>query len=251
MDADDRSHPERLTQQSALFNSHPNLSLVSSQVQAFPTEEVSQGLQLYLDWQNSLQDDAGIRREIFIESPFVHPSVMFQRVFVEELGGYLDNGWPEDYDLWLRINLAGGEFARLPGVLLEWRERDQRLTRIDPRYSSDNFMRLKAYYLARGPFVNHQDVFIWGAGVTGRRLSKYLLLEGIHPQAYVDVDPQKIGRTLHTAPILAPQSLPGSWAKAKRPILFVAVGARGARPLIRAWLVQFGLQEGQDWWFCA
>ncbi len=251
MDADDHSLPERLAQQVTLFLSNPQLSLVSCQVRAFPAEDVCQGLQLYLDWQNSLLDKAAICREIFIESPFVHPSVMFQRAKVEELGGYQDHGWPEDYDLWLRMYLAGMKFAKLPAVLLEWRERDQRLTRTDPRYSLDNFLRLKAHYLVQGPINGHQDVFLWGAGSTGRRLSKFLLQEGIRPYAYVDVDPKIIGRTLHTAPILAPQELPASWDRADRPVLIAAVGARGARPLIRAWLDQFRLQEGQDWWFSA
>jgi glycosyltransferase involved in cell wall biosynthesis len=251
MDADDRSLPERLAQQFALFQSHPQLSLVSCQVRAIPAEEVHQGLQLYLDWQNSLLDDAAILREIFIESPFVHPSVMIKRKIIEELGGYQDHGWPEDYDLWLRMYLSGSKFSKLPEVLLEWRERPQRLTRTDPRYSKENFLRLKTHYLARGPLLNHQDVFIWGAGITGRRLSKLLLQEGIQPYAYIDIDPKKIGHTSHTIPILAPQQLPDSWAKANLPVLVVVVGARGAKPLIRAWLQQFGFQEGSDWWFSA
>jgi len=251
MDADDHSLPERLEQQLAILISNPQLALVSCQVRAFPAEDVHQGLQLYLDWQNSLLDEATMRREIFIESPFVHPSVMFRRTLVEEAGGYQDHGWAEDYDLWMRMCLAGMKFAKLPVMLLEWRESAQRLTRTDPRYSSDNFLRLKAHYLARGPLLNRADVFIWGAGITGRRLRKFLLQEGIHPCAYVDVDPKKIGRTLDKAPILAPHELSGSWTKAKQPVLIVAVGARGARPLIRTWLDQLGLQEGQDWWFSA
>jgi glycosyltransferase involved in cell wall biosynthesis len=251
MDADDRSLPGRLAQQLTQLLNDPHLSLVSCQVHAFPAEDVRQGLHLYLDWQNSLLEEAEIRHAIFIESPFVHPSVMFQRALVEKLGGYQDHGWPEDYDLWLRIYLAGGKFLKLPTVLFEWRESARRLTRTDTRYSSDNFLKLKAHYLVEGPLSNHQDIFIWGAGVTGRRLSKLLLLEGIHPSAYIDVDPRKIGRTLQSALILAPQQLPSAWEKATRPALIVAVGARGARPLIRAWLEQFVLQEGQDWWFCA
>lgn len=249
MDADDRSLPERLAQQHALLLANPELALVSCLVRAFPAEEVNQGLRLYLDWQNSLLDDAAIRREIFIESPFVHPSVMFRRALVEDLGGYQDHDWPEDYDLWLRMYLAGMKFAKLPTVLLEWRERDQRLTRTDPRYSSENFLRLKAHYLARGPLLHRHDLFIWGAGRTGRRLSKLLLQEGIYPRAYVDIDPKKIGRFLHSAPILAPQQLLTSWSSAQQPILVAAVGTRGARPLIRAWLDEFRLREGQDWWF--
>ena len=68
-------------------------------MRAFPDHAVRQGLKLYLDWQNSLLDEAAIHRDIFIESPFVHPSVMYRRDAVVRLGGYQEHGWPEDYDL--------------------------------------------------------------------------------------------------------------------------------------------------------
>mgnify|MGYP002830361699 CR=1 FL=1 len=38
-----------------------------------------------------------------MESPIPHPSAMFLKSAIDEIGGYQDHGWPEDYDLWLRI----------------------------------------------------------------------------------------------------------------------------------------------------
>ncbi|NTV84165.1 MAG: glycosyltransferase [Bacteroidales bacterium] len=251
MDADDRSLPGRLEHQIARFRAYPDLSLVSSQVRAFPDHAVRQGLKLYLDWQNSLLDEAAIHRDIFIESPFVHPSVMYRRDAVVRLGGYQEHGWPEDYDLWMRMYLANLKFAKLPAVLLEWREGDTRLTRTDPRYSKDNFLRLKAHYLARGPLADRQEIFVWGAGNTGKKLCRFLLKEGITTSAFVDIDPRKIGRKLLAAPILAPNQLPEAWAQAELPVLIAAVGTRGARPLIQTWLDRFGLRQGLDWWFSA
>lgn len=251
MDADDRSHPRRLERQAAFLDAHPETAVVSCLVRAFPTEGVRQGFRVYLDWLNSLVAGEEISRQIFIESPLPHPSVTFRKDWVERAGGYQEHGWPEDYDLWLRLHLAGARFAKVPEVLLDWRESSARLTRTDSRYSLENFLRAKAYYLARGPLADREAVIIWGAGMMGRRLSKHLVREGARLAAFVDIDPRKIGRTRRGLPILSPEELPGWWVRYQRPVLLAAVGARGARPLIRARLEAFGLREGQDWWSAA
>jgi glycosyltransferase involved in cell wall biosynthesis len=251
MDSDDRSHPERLRRQVDFLEANPTFAVVGCKVIGFPQGQVRQGFQVYLDWLNALEDDSDIRREIFVESPLAHPSVTFRRAWVERVGAYQDQGWPEDYDLWLRLYLAGAAFGKVPEVLLEWREHPSRLTRTDPRYSLENFLRLKTYYLARGPLKDRDAIFIWGAGMMGRRFSKQLARQGIHPAAFFDIDPHKIGHTRHGLPVLAPDQLPGWWARFAHPALLVAGGARGARPLIRGRLAITGLKEGQDWWFAA
>jgi glycosyltransferase involved in cell wall biosynthesis len=248
MDADDRAHPERLEKQAAYLDSHAEVALVSCQVRAFPPQNVRGGFRVYLEWLNGLISHEEILREIFVESPLPHPSVMVRRDWLQSCGGYQEHGWPEDYDLWLRMAQAGAVFAKLPEVLLDWRERPQRLTRIDGRYSLENFLRAKAHYLALGPLQGRDAVIVWGAGMMGRRLSKHLLRAGAPLQAFVDIDPRKIGRTRRGRPIIAPQDLPDEWARCEHPVILAAVGARGARTLIRARLTEMGFTEGHDWW---
>jgi glycosyltransferase involved in cell wall biosynthesis len=248
MDADDLSHSERLARQVAHLNQHPDCVLVASRVKGYPPHALREGFTIYLEWQNSLVDNADIHREIFIESPFAHPSVMMRRDALKSIGGYQDHGWPEDYDLWLRFYLAGKQFAKLPQTLLEWREHPARLTRQDSRYSLENFLRVKAHYLVRGPLKSRDAVLIWGAGMIGRRLSKHLLRQGAPLTAFIDVDPDKIGHTRRGFPILSPHDLLDWWHTSQNPVLLAAVGARGARKLIRQFLVQAGLHEGSDWW---
>jgi glycosyltransferase involved in cell wall biosynthesis len=251
LDADDRCRPERLRLQAQYLQDHPEVALVSCLVEGFPPEQVREGFRIYLEWQNALVTDADIQREMFIESPFAHPSVMFRKAWVEKVRGYQEHGWPEDYDLWLRLYLAGAHFGKIPQVLLEWREAPQRLTRTDSRYSLENFLRLKAWALKNGPLQGREAVFIWGAGMMGRRLGKQLQLLQAPLAAYFDIDPEKIGHTRRGLPILPPEALMGCWQEYAHPILLAAVGARGARPLIRARLEEFGLREGEDWLFCA
>jgi glycosyltransferase involved in cell wall biosynthesis len=251
MDGDDRSHPERLAKQLAYLESHPEVNVVSCLVEGFPPGQVREGYRIYMDWLNSLVEESDIRREIFVESPLAHPSVMFRRTAIERAGGYQEHGWAEDYDLWLRLYLRGGRFGKVPQVLLAWREHPERLTRRDGRYSLENFLRAKAYYLARGPLVGRSTVAIWGAGMLGRRLSKHLLRQGVPLRVFIDIDPRKIGRTRRGLPILDSRELAGWWREQDRPALLAAVGSRGARQIIRENLQKLGLKEAEDWWAVA
>jgi glycosyltransferase involved in cell wall biosynthesis len=251
MDADDRCHPERLALQTAFLKENPDIGLVSCQVAGFPKEHVREGFRLYLEWLNALISDADIRCEIFVESPLPHPSVTFRKAAVLAAGNYQEHGWPEDYDLWLRMYLQGTRFAKIPQVLLDWREHPERLTRTDGRYSLENFLRTKAYYLTQGPLVNRDAVIIWGAGMMGRRLSKQLSRLKAPIVAFVDIDPKKIGRTRRGLPIISPEELIPWWRRYENPIILAAVGARGARILIRQRLNEYGFVEAQDWWGAA
>ena len=173
------------------------------------------------------------------------------RAWLERVGAYQERGWPEDYDLWLRLLEAGAVFAKVPEVLLLWREHEDRATRTDSRYAVENFLRAKAHYLVRGPLADRDGVIIWGAGQMGKRLSKHLLREGARLAAFVDIDPAKIGRTRRGRPIIGVDELDEWRGRYQRPVVLAAVGSRGARGLIREQLTARRLEEGRDWWAVA
>ena len=58
-------------------------------------------------------------------------------------------------------------------------------------------------------------------------------------------------RTRRDRPIISPAELPEWLARGKHPAVIAAVGAAGARELIRAQLEDLDLVEGQDWWAAA
>lgn len=250
-DADDRADPERIEAQVEMLERDPSLAAVGCLVEGFPPGDVRQGFQVYLEWMNRLVTPEDIAREIFVESPLAHPSVTVRGAWLERMGGYEDHGWPEDYDLWLRMHLAGARFAKVPRTLLGWREHRLRLTRTDSRYSLEAFLRAKAHYLVRGPLQGAAGAIVWGAGPIGRRLSKHLVREGAALLAFVDIDPAKIGKQRRGRPILAPDDLPALRRSSPGAIVLAAVGARGARALIRGRLEAMGLIETRDWWAVA
>jgi glycosyltransferase involved in cell wall biosynthesis len=251
MDADDIAEPERLQQQLALLRKRPDLTAVGSLVMGYPPDQLAEGFRVYIEWLNRLTEPEAIARELFIESPLVHSSMMIRREWLDRVGGYQEHGWAEDYDLWLRLHLAGARFAKVPAMLLRWRDQPQRLTRTDPRYSVENFLRAKSHYLLQGPLCGRDALILWGAGQMGRRLAKHLYRAGAPLKAFIDIDPRKIGRERRGCPILAPEALPGLWRQHRNPVLLACVGSRGARELIRQQLQAVGLREGTDWWAAA
>jgi GT2 family glycosyltransferase len=251
MDADDVSVPERLELQAAFLEREAEVAVVGCLVEGFPEDAVREGMRVYLEWLNALRTPEEIARAMYIESPLVHSSVMLRRSWIERVGGYQEHGWPEDYDLWLRLHLAGARFAKVEQMLLRWREHPTRLTWTDGRYAVENFLRAKAHYLCLGPLRGREAVLVWGAGMMGRRFARNLQREGAPLAAFVDIDPRKIGRQRRGCPILAPEDLPAWWQQQEHPAVLAAVGSRGARALIRQRLEGFGLAEGSDWWAVA
>jgi GT2 family glycosyltransferase len=251
MDADDLAHRQRLAKQVQFMHRRPSIAVVSCLVEAFPAEDVREGFRIYLGWLNALTTPETIAREIYIESPLPHPSVLMRREWITRMGGYQEHGWPEDYDLWLRMHRAGAQFAKVPEVLLQWREHGERLTRTDSRYSVENFLRAKAHYLCAGPLRGSDGVILWGAGQMGRRISKHLQRGGAELAAFVDIDPDKIGRQRRGCPIIPQQDLPAWLDRFQNPVVLAAVGSRGARETIRSHLKALGLIEGKNWWAVA
>ncbi len=249
MDADDVSHPKRLQLQFERLESCPEIGVVSCLVRHYPHGGVGEGFKIYEAWLNSLLDHEAMARERFIESPLAHPSVMVRMELLLQAGGYRDRDWPEDYDLWLRLFGAGARFEKIPKPLFFWREHPRRLSRIHSRYTTDAFLRCKAHYLLDGPLAGADRVVVWGAGRTGRRISRYLMAGGAPVEVFVDIDPRKIGGIARGRPVVPAEDLPALLEG--RTVVIAAVASRGARSEIRQRLREFGLVEGGNFWCVA
>lgn len=241
MDGDDVSHPRRLASQAKFLFREPGVGLVASAFRHFPRTGLRVGMLAYESWQNTLTSHEAVVADLFVESPFVHPSVMFRRDAVLAVGGYRDLGWAEDYDLWLRLAGAGVRFARLPEELFFWRDRPERATRTMTEYSLEAFRACKLHHLCKGFLEGEREVVLAGAGQEGRAWCRALTGAGIRVSAWVDVDPRKVGRTLHGALVLPATAMVPDGRK-----LLITVGTRGARAGVRAWAQQAGFAEGRD-----
>ncbi|HUF89933.1 MAG TPA: glycosyltransferase [Gemmatimonadota bacterium] len=243
MDADDVSAPRRLEHQLACMEeSDPLLAACGCRVEYFPRRGLGAGALRYERWINGLVSPAEIERDLFVECPLAHPTFFLDAEAVRAAGGWRDAGWPEDYDLLFRLRERGGRFAKVPAVLLSWRERPGRLSRVDPRYSPGAFRRCKVHWLRRGPLRGGRAVVVWGAGPNGKRFALELQRQGVRVAAFVELDPRKIGKRIHGAPVVSPADI-GAHAGA---FCVAAVGQAGARDQIRQALTAAGWREGAD-----
>lgn len=240
MDADDLCRPDRFARQVALLDSRPDLSAVGSLVRVFPLATRTAGMARYEGWLNSLVDPGEIARDLFVESPLVHPSVTFRLAAVIEAGGYRDSGGPEDYDLWLRMWERGALFGKVPEVLFFWRDHPGRVTRTDPRCHRDRFRDLKIGALLRTALGGGRDLLLWGAGPNGKALAREFAERGRPARAFVDSHPGRRGQRIGGLPVLGPDELP----PAGEALLLSTVGRPSARAEIRAWLQGRGWREG-------
>lgn len=248
MDADDISMADRLRHQLSWLRRRPDLAAVGSLVETFGSVVDNAGWQRYIVWLNRCRDAERITRDLLVESPLAHPSVIMRREAFERVGGYRDFDGPEDYDLWLRLARAGARFAKVPRVLLRWRDHGARLTRVDGRYRPEAFMALKVEHLMAGPLADRsRPLLLWGAGRDGGRFGRMLLARGVAIEAFIDIDPRRIGNSRHGRPVIAPDEL----LAYERPMVLVVVPVAGARKLIRGRLTRRGLREGDDYWVCA
>ncbi|MDR3641913.1 MAG: glycosyltransferase [Humidesulfovibrio sp.] len=263
MDADDIALPGRLAAQAALLDAEPGLDLVSGLVRFGGDRRACAGYAHYVDWINTLVTPEAIAVNRFVEAPLANPSVMFRRAAFERFGGARPNtgatagaaAFPEDYEMWLRWLSLGARMAKAPQEVIVWNDPPTRLSRTHEAYSPQAFARTKAGYLwdwlaAHNP--RHPDVRIWGAGRVSRQRLAPLVALGLNIQAYIDIDPRKIGQTVHGAPVLGREAVPPYAPAALEawpgglPFLLVNVGSRGARAEIMAWLAGQGYQAGKD-----
>lgn len=245
MDADDICLSTRFERQVAAMRS--NLAdVVGCRVRYFTDGgDVGEGSLRYEEWMNSLTTPQEHERDLFVECPLAHPTLMMRRALLQAVGGYRSMGWPEDYDLLMRLSLQGASLAKVPERLLLWRDHAARLSRTHSDYWISSFFRLKAHFLCRRYLAQGRPPLIFGAGPVGKALVRCLLEEGCRPRGFVDLDPKKQGQSLHGLPVYG---LSDALALRGEVFGLGALGQPGARQNLRTALAHYGWSELDD--FC-
>jgi glycosyltransferase involved in cell wall biosynthesis len=130
MDCDDISLPHRLQKQIEYLDNHPEVIIVGSYIDMIDLDSRKLNQQVRYPL---IHDD--IINSMLTSNPMAHPSVMFRRSEVLNIGGYrLFKEWngvsTEDYDLWLRIASNNFKLANLEESLLYYRYHSNSLTQV-------------------------------------------------------------------------------------------------------------------------
>jgi len=251
MDADDFSYVDRLQHQANYMNEHPEVAACGSLVRIrlrqsdLSGAEPMSGYAEYEKWLNEIVTPIEVATERFIDSPIANPTAMIRREVMEQLGGYHEVEWAEDYDLWLRMLHAGEQIGKVDKVLLDWYDSETRITRTSERYSQDNFLKAKAFYLAKEPLVKERGVSVAGAGPIGKKLARWLTEFGVRLECFLEVNERRIGNEIAGTLVREGNCL----KKAQGTVLIGAVGLSGAREKIRNLARLADFVEGKDF-FC-
>ena len=116
MDSDDIAAPDRFEKQKSFLQANLDVDIVGGQITEFIDIESN-----IVGLRNVPLLSADINVYIKARCPFNHMTVMFRKDKILAVGNYIDWHYNEDYFLWIRMFLAGCQFANLPETLVNVR----------------------------------------------------------------------------------------------------------------------------------
>ncbi len=189
MDADDIAFEKRLEIQVEKLQQDHITDVVSGLIEYLGSND-NKGFIHYINWLNTIISSKEIYLNQFVEFPIANPTMMFRRELFERYGLYNDGDFPEDYELFLRLQSNGVYMEKVEEKVLQWRDSENRLTRTDAKYTQAAFFKIKSKYLAAWLSKNnpyHPRIYVWGAGRLSRRRSEHLIDHGIDIVKYIDL----------------------------------------------------------------
>jgi len=136
MDADDISHADRILKQVNYMENNPDIGVLGTNALFFGDNYKSHLTKKY-------EDNKIIQAQLFVESPFIHPSIMVKRELLIEVGGYSEKyDQVEDYGLWVELSKIT-QFANLRDALLDYRILSNSQTRLSQNKRSSRHIVLR------------------------------------------------------------------------------------------------------------
>lgn len=112
MDADDESLPLRFEKQISFFKQNPNIDVLGTWIEEVDHEQGTSVIRRVPLSHEEIEKFAKRR------NPISHPSVMFRKAVVSDVGGYPPFSKWQDYGLWARLLMDGARFANLSEILV-------------------------------------------------------------------------------------------------------------------------------------
>lgn len=116
IDADDIACPNRLSRQLEYFDTNPSTDVVGGYIGEFEADpnEITSVREVPTELEE-------IKRMAYYRCPINHPTVMFRRDAVLDVGNYREMEYGEDYELWCRLLANGKKLANIPETLVKVR----------------------------------------------------------------------------------------------------------------------------------
>lgn len=242
MDSDDLMPPGRLASMKQLLLRHGPGHVATGAVRFFGADGVGEGFRRYEAWLNGLAASDRHFDEVYRENVLPSPCWMAWKADLQKAAAFVEDVYPEDYDLTFRLRHAGCRIVATTELLHHWRERPDRTSRTDPKYLDNSYLDLKAHWFLRTDHDPIRPLVLWGAGRKGKRLAALFQARGLHFHWVCD-QPSKWGHRIHGTVLENFEAMP----LLPNPQVVVAVAAPDGQAAIRAFLEANRLGF---WFFC-
>ena len=141
MDADDIAFPERFEKQITFLDTHPHISVCSTDVHII---DINGNIIRKNKYKKKLKQALNI-----IINCMVHPSVMYRRSLLEERSPIYNENYPysQDYELWTFLMLKGHKFHTLDEALMFYRKSPSQIS------STKSHIQLSLFKKAHREFI--------------------------------------------------------------------------------------------------
>lgn len=144
-DSDDVCAKDRFQHQVDFLDKHPDIAVVGGSIQEF-----KENPDIPFRRKDNPSTPEGAYKKAKVSNPLNHMTVMFRRDVIVSLGSYRDVPYLEDYDLWIRLLIAGYKVSNINEVLVYARVGNGMAARRSNRKQIDGWRTVSANMLANG-----------------------------------------------------------------------------------------------------
>ena len=153
MDSDDICMPNRFEKQLAYIEMHPECDIVGGQMTEFIGEPTN-----IIGRREVPLSNEDIYQFMKSRCALNHVTVMFRKESVLKAGNYQDWFWNEDYYLWVRMMMAGCNFANIPDVAVNVRSGADQYARRGGKKYFDSEIGIKKLMLEKGMITRKEYI---------------------------------------------------------------------------------------------
>ena len=174
MDADDIMSENKIEILRSLLEKKKTKHIAVGNVKYFASKKpMGNGYLKYANWLNELTSNKKNFKEIYKECTIPSCSWMMHRSDFENIKGFKNLNYPEDYDFLFRVYYNQIKLTTTKEIIHLWRDHPMRTSRNSKDYLFENFIPLKIKYLIENELKD--ELVLWGSGKKGKLVAKKLI----------------------------------------------------------------------------
>lgn len=241
IDGDDYMSLQKLERLKSIALEHGPGTLATGLTRCFAEDGIGAGWKKYELWLNELNATETNWTGIYKECVIASSCWMVYREDLDACESFVDERYPEDYDLAFRFYRKGMKVKVCQEYLHHWRDHPVRISRTLDHYADQRYYNLKLRYFFEIDRRPESPLVVWGAGGNGKDLAKLLKKLG-HSFIWMCDNPNKWGHTIYDQMMHSPEFL----SELADPQLLVAVSGKEIVAALRSQLEALGLQANRQ-----